>query len=89
MRRRAAAHAGVAALRNDRHARLGADAHDGGDFVGGARAHDGARGAAVAAAPVDEIRFGVGGRRQDVRRADDAGEAGEQGCAGIGHGAGY
>ena len=52
VRRRAAAQAGVAALRHDRDAELGAGARDRGHFVGRPGLHDRARGAAVAAAPV-------------------------------------
>ena len=47
--------AGVAALRDDRRAVQRAGLHDGRDFGGGGRAHDGKRMAAVALAPVDFV----------------------------------
>ena len=74
---RAADQAGVAALRHDGRAVLGAQAHHLRHFGGGAGPHDGERPAAPALAPVDlpgaEVAVG-----EQVGGADDAAQAIEQ-----------
>jgi hypothetical protein len=85
-RRAAADEAGVAALRDERDARFGAGRDDRGDLGGRTGPHDGERGAAVAAAPVGQVRGGVRGVGEDLAGADDRGKPREQGCAGVRHG---
>ena len=82
---RAAALAGVAALRHDGHAEFGAGANDGGDLLGAAGTNDGQRAAVIAAAPVGDIGSDVGRIGQDLRAADGRVEPRPQGCANVRH----
>ncbi len=85
VRRRAAALARVAALRDDRHPEIGARAHHRRDLVRAARAHDGKRATVIAATPIGDIGSDVGGGREDLRAADGRVEPRPQGCANVGH----
>ena len=86
---RAPAHAGVAALGDDRDAMVGACGHDGRDLSGGFRTHDGERRAMVSVAPVGQIGCNVRCRGQHVRLADQRFESVVHGCAKVRHGGGY
>ena len=85
VRRRAAALAGVAALRHDRNAEVGAGAHDRGDLLGAARAHDRERAPVIAAAPVGDVGCDVGRIGQDLLASDGRVEPRPQGCANVHH----
>ena len=85
VRRRAAALARVAALRDDRHPKIGARAHHRRDLVRAARAHDGKRATVIAATPIGDIGSDVGGDGEDLRAADGRVEPRPQGCAYVGH----
>ena len=86
VRRGAAAQAGVAPLRHDRRAGVGAGTHDCGDLGRRRRAHDRQRPPAKASAPVGEPGGRIGVVRQHVPGADGGGEARKEGCAIFHHG---
>ena len=69
--RRAAAQAGVAALRQHARTGLGTQLHDGRDLLGAGGQHDAERLAAIAAAPILEERRRICGGRQNAFLTDD------------------
>ncbi len=87
--RRGAAHAGVAALGNDRDVRPRACNDDGRNLLRVGGSHDRKGLPAITAAPVDEIGLDFPLRRQNVLVPDDFREPREHRCTAVLHGARY
>jgi hypothetical protein len=81
----AAALAGVASLRHDRHAALGAGANHRDDLIGAARAHDRQRLPVKAAAPIGHIGGHLGGSGEDLLAPYGRVEPRPQVCANVHH----